>query len=109
MSEFDKIKKEGWSKNHSPFMLPEWDREKGWNPVTVECDDCGGGLHIGFGPDGDIHVRLDEHPRGEELGHIGGPGFRCRTWIGGGRNRRVHEALVLLMLAIQEDNEENKR
>lgn len=106
MSQFDKIKKEGWKNNNSPFMLPDWDREKGWQPVQVECDDCGGVLLIGFGPDGDIHVALNEHPRGDELGHMQA-GFRCRTWPGGGRNHRVHEALALLMLAIQEDNAEN--
>lgn len=55
-----------------------------------------------FSIDGDMHLFLDAHPRGDSLGC---PSFRARTWAGGGRMERVRVALLLLALAIKEDHD----
>lgn len=64
-----------------------------------ECDDADGVLTVGASLDGDMWLALYEHPR--QLSML--PGFRARTWQGGGRKERVRKALMLLALAVVED------
>jgi hypothetical protein len=70
----------------------------------AECDDVGGLLDVSISPDGDVHVMMHDHPRAEECGgHFGSPAFRARTYIGGGHQYKVREALIMLALAIKEE------
>lgn len=79
----------------------------------LPCDDKGrnGGswLQVYVAPDSDVHVMMqdwEDMPNGmpEFL-----PSLRCRTYFGGGRNHRTHQALLWLAQAIRLDNEENRR
>ena len=62
-------------------------------------DDCDGdlskGIQVVFSDDGDAHIRTCME------------GCRFRTWGGGGMSLRVRNALLLLALAINMDNEEH--
>lgn len=77
------------------------------------CDDKGinegSWLKVFVASDGDAHVVMqdweditekDSHPNSI-------PSIRIRTYSGGGRNRRTHQALLWLAEAIRLDNEEN--
>lgn len=91
------------------FVSIEW--EKLWEKVntdgryTVECDDAESYMHVALSCDGDVHLMLD---RGRNQYGFQ-PTFRSRTFGGGGRNHRVRKALLMLALAIEEDNEENNK
>ena len=74
--------------------------------VRFICDDAGGVLRMIVGPDGDVHLGVDEYPNARECGHIGPPNIRIRTFQGGGHSHRVRKAALLLMLAIIEDERE---
>jgi hypothetical protein len=83
--------------------VPFWDRAEGGKLLSFPCDDASGILEMLVGPDGDIHVGIVPHPRAKECGHVGHPAIRVRTWSGGGRSQRMHQAMLLAMLAISED------
>lgn len=71
----------------------------------IRCDDGDGLLSVVLSLDGDMHAAIDEAPNRRELYHYGPVSFRARTFIGGGRNERVRQALLLLALAIKADSE----
>jgi hypothetical protein len=79
----------------------------------ILCDDKGRNgtswLKVYLAPDGDAHcVMMDweDAPGGQPTPF---PSIRIRTFMGGGRNHRTHQALLWLAQAIRLDNEENKR
>lgn len=90
-----------------PFE-PTWPEGLGHgDQYELRCDDKGrnGGswLRIFVANDGDVHVRMQEWegmPEGEPFPI---PGLRCRTWQGGGRHGRTHQALLWLAQAIRLD------
>lgn len=78
----------------------------------VPCDDKGarGGswLQVMVAGDGDVHVSMqdwEDVPEGQPSPF---PSIRVRTFAGGGRNSRTHQALLWLAEAIRLDNEENR-
>lgn len=90
---FDKIVNVDWK-----IMF---DGIKPMQGVIAECDDSEGVLDVILSIDGDMHLSLTPHPNGTGLM----PGFRSRTWSGGGRNERTRIALLLLAHAIKDDKE----
>jgi hypothetical protein len=64
------------------------------------CDDGDGILAVAASLDGDMWLCL--YPGRNQMSLQ--PGFRARTWNGGGRKERVRKALMLLALAISEDD-----
>jgi hypothetical protein len=94
----------------APFA-PKWPEglQQG-EAYRVLCDDKGrnGGswLQVYTSTDGDMRVAMqdwEEMPEGQPSPL---PGFRCRTFDGGGQNHRTHQALLWLAQAIRLDNEE---
>jgi hypothetical protein len=79
----------------------------------VLCDDKGYNgksyLRIYTAPDGDVHCSMMDWERAPEGSPTPFPSIRVRTFCGGGRNHRTHQALLWLAQAIRLDNEENKR
>jgi hypothetical protein len=76
----------------------------------VMCDDKGRNegswLSVLIANDGDVHVGMqdwEDIPKGEPSPS---PSIRIRTWSGGGRHSRTHQALLWLALAIKLDNAE---
>jgi hypothetical protein len=55
---------------------------------------------------GDMSVVLTENPDPEESTRFQQAAVRIRTFAGGGRHLRTHQALLWLALAIKMDNEE---
>ena len=100
-SAFDSMVKIDWDKLFKKVPNDYYNAES----TLFPCDDAGGILRIVIGPDGDVHLGVDEHPRAEEVRHLGPPSVRIRTHQGGGRSDRVRKAALLLMLAIIEDGE----
>lgn len=102
---------------HWPVGLDHQDAHR------VVCDDKGRlglcWLSVMVGPDGDAYAAMYQgcDDNGEPLdGTFAAgdypadpmPGIRVRTYAGGGRNHRTHQALLWLARAIQLDNEENR-
>ena len=79
-----------------------WDKI-GFDLHKIECDDREGLMTVGASCDGDLHLALYPTEGGIHMR----PSFRARTFLGGGHNRRVRTALMLLALAIKEDSEGN--
>ena len=80
----------------------EWPRELSVNKSFRRLHDdhdgqCVGTLMVGFSKDGDAWVEID-NPRNVAL--------RFRSAFGGSHSPRVHNALILLALAIKLDSEE---
>jgi hypothetical protein len=71
--------------------------------TNIECDDAEGWLSVCASCDGDLHLSVYPNEKGSR---IGSPSFRARTYDGGGRHERVRQALLLLAVAIKEDQEE---
>lgn len=78
------------------------------------CDDKGREgacwLRVTIAEDGDVHVWMQEW---EDIKLEGSsphplPSVRCRTYQGGGKHLRTHQALLWLAEAIRLDNEEIK-
>lgn len=76
----------------------------------LPCDDKGRNgktwLRIFVAGDCDVHLMMQEwedFPEGEPSLL---PTLRCRTFFGGGRHHRTHQALLMLAQAIRLDNEE---
>ena len=70
----------------------------------AECDDRESLLTVIPDEQGDMHMDMIRHPMAEKCGGgFGTPTFRARTYVGGGRCERIRIALVLLALAISED------
>lgn len=67
----------------------------------ISCDDAQSTMSVMIGPDSDVHLMMQKHPRADALRF--GESFRCRTWAGGGRYDHVQIALVLLAVAIVAD------
>lgn len=94
----------------SPLFPPGLDPKREY---VLPCDDKGrlGGswLKVGIQPDGDAYVVMQdwEDPSEGQPNLI--PTLRCRTFQGGGRHGRTHQALLWLARAIQLDNEEINR
>ena len=90
--------------------LVNMDYEKVWTVVNkdtrfvIECDDREGLMQVCMGMDGDMHVFIN----GTEMTTML-PSFRARTIGGGGHNQKVRKALLLLAIAISEDEAENGR
>ena len=106
-SKFDEFTNVNWSK-----LWSEINKECGDDNikcVDIDCDDASGVLSVAISCDSDTHLWVNKHPRADELGHFGPPSVRMRTHIGGGRNHRVREAFLLLMLAIIEDKNNIER
>lgn len=61
-------------------------------------------MRVGFDADGDVWIEVWEHREGEEFGRSSVIEF-C-TYTGGGRSPRTREALIALMVAMEEDNRE---
>jgi hypothetical protein len=81
-----------------------WPQIKAMEAYSVECDDAQGIITVICAPDGDLHLMMDDH---ERMDCKGDPGFRVRTYFGGGNKERVRRALLLLALAIKEDEDPN--
>jgi len=105
-------------------FAPHWPEGLDQKAHRVLCDDKGRlglcWLSVMVGPDGDAYAMAYEgcDDNGEPLrgsfekGEYPAnptPGIRVRTFPGGGRNMRTHQALLWLALAIKLDNEENGR
>lgn len=101
-SDFDSMVNIDWNKLFAKVPNDYYNAES----TLFSCDDAGGILRMVIGPDGDVHLGVDEHPRAEEVRHLGSPSVRIRTHQGGGRSDRVRKAALLLMLAIIEDSEQ---
>lgn len=78
----------------------------------LPCDDkgCNGKsfLRVMIAPDGDAHLMMqdwEDYPEGQPSPL---PTLRNRTFAGGGRHNRTHQALLWLAQAIRLDNEEIK-
>ena len=99
-AQFDNFVKVDWNKIWAG--IPE-------QRTQLECDDKGGILSLCLARDGDVHLAVFPHAKADQLGHFGSPGVRVRTIAGGGRNSRTREALLLLMLAIAEDEKYPER
>lgn len=92
---------------------PEWPKALKQNtPYKVLCDDKGRNegswLKVFVAEDGDVHVSMqdwEDIPRSEPSPF---PSIRVRTYSGGGRNQRVHQALLWLAEAIRLDCGEEK-
>lgn len=95
-SVFDKLVNMDWGKL--------WPEIKAMESYSVDCDDAQGSITVICARDGDLHLMMDDHERMDSKGN---PGFRARTYGGGGRNERVRRALLLLALAIKEDADPN--
>ncbi len=75
------------------------------------CDDKGrnGGSWIQVmvsGQDGDVYVSMQDWEEMPEGAPSPFPSLRNRTYAGGGRYQRTHQALLWLADAIRRDNEE---
>ena len=79
-----------------------WSKIKSMKSYRSECDDGQGILNVVSSLDGDMHLFLTPHSRADDPYS---QSFRARTWCGGGRNERTRVALMLLAIAIQEDEE----
>ena len=95
---------------------PKWPEGLiGETTYGVLCDDKGrdGGswLRVYVATDGDVHVALQdwEDIKTPDSQPTPFPHIRVRTFAGGGRSHRTHQALLWLADAIRRDNEENKR
>lgn len=55
-----------------------------------------GSICVGIGPDGDAWIQQDDHDP-----------IRFRNMLGGGMSPRTYTALIILALAIEEDNKQN--
>lgn len=79
-------------------------------PFRVYCDDDGQGerlwLSVFVQRDGDVVVGATDCREDEPYQSAG---IRVRTFAGGGRNLRTHQALLWLARAIQLDNADNPR
>ena len=90
---FDKLVKMDWQKL--------WEKVETGKHHTIECDDAESYMTVAASCDGDLHLWLD---KGRNSCGIN-PSFRARTFDGGGRSERVRQALLLLAVAIIEDQE----
>lgn len=76
----------------------------------LPCDDKGrnGGswLQVMVANDGDVHLLMQDWEDPSEGIPNPIPGLRCRTFQGGGRHGRTHQALLWLAQAIRLDREE---
>ena len=92
---------------------PAWpDGLQSGEAYELKCDDKGrnGGswLRVVVALDGDVHLVMqdwEEFPDGEPSPI---PSLRCRTYFGGGRNARSHQALLWLAQAIRLDAAERE-
>ncbi|USV41119.1 hypothetical protein [Xanthomonas phage BUDD] len=79
----------------------------------LNCDDKGRSganwLKVYTAGDGDVHLIMQDWEEYPEFQPEFMPSLRCRTYIGGGRNWRTHQALLWLAQAIRLDNIENRR
>jgi hypothetical protein len=66
--------------------------------VRLPCDDRNGELAVMLAVDGDMHLAV--YPASQTQLQ---PGFRARTYGGGGRHERVRKALMILAVAMIED------
>jgi hypothetical protein len=93
---------------------PHWPKglEQG-EAYKVLCDDKGRTgatwLQVYVANDGDVHLMMQEWEDFPDYEPSPIPTLRCRTFMGGGRNHRTHQALLWLAQAIRLDNEENRR
>lgn len=98
-------------------FAPQWPVGLDMNErVRVFCDDkhpheSDAHLDVMTGPDGDAYASMGERRVGPHEDPLDGysilPGIRVRTWAGGGRNLRTHQALLWLALAIKLDAAES--
>jgi hypothetical protein len=76
-------------------------------PYQLACDDVpGAGLRVLISNDGDVWVQCHEggsEQDDENERPYRDAGIRVRTWSGGGRHLRTHQALLWLARAIQLD------
>jgi hypothetical protein len=81
-------------------------------PYKVLCDDKGRNgtvwLSVLVSKDGDVHVGMFDQENPDSTPDPE-PTIRVRTYGGGGRNMRTHQALLWLARAIQLDNKEHER
>lgn len=95
---------------NDPFQ-PHWPEGLKQNEVyEFLCDDKGRNrgswIRIFIANDGDVHLIMqdwEDIPDGQPSTV---PSIRCRTFFGGGRHHRTHQALLMLAQAIRLDNEE---
>lgn len=95
-----------------PFK-PQW--PEGLKPneaYQVLCDDKGRNgtsfLNVMVANDGDVHVGMQDWEDPQVGAPDPFPTLRCRTYSGGGRNARTHQALLMLAQAIRLDHEERQ-
>ena len=79
-----------------------WSKIEQMKFYKTDCDDGQGTLGVCCSVDGDMYLSLRDHPRMDTPRN---PSFRARTFQGGGRQDRTRIALMLLAIAIQEDEE----
>jgi hypothetical protein len=72
-SVFDKLVIMDWCKLWSEINTME--------AYSADCDDAQGIITVICAPDGDVHLMMDDH---ERMDFKGDPGFRARTYFGGG-------------------------
>jgi len=80
------------------FNYQEMFAKMGEDPVRLLCDDRNGELMVMLAVDGDMHLAV--YPASQTQLQ---PGFRARTYGGGGRHERVRKALMILAVAMLED------
>ena len=96
----------------TPPFDPHWPEGlKTKTAYRVPCDDNGRDgqcwLQVMFGPDGDAHVSMQDWRRFPAGDPSPCPSVRNRTFVGGGRNIRTHQALIWLAEAIRLDAEDH--
>ena len=97
----------------SQVFAPQWPPGLDTDEAhKVLCDDKGGRcwFSVLVAKDGDAHLMAHEEGAGEDGGvEDPFPSVRIRTYAGGGRSLRTHQALLWLALAIKLDNKEARR
>lgn len=102
------------SKREPEAFRPHWpDGLEARKLYKLKCDDASPDecreLSLVISDDGDVWLgmmQIDDLRTSKPYSNPH-PSVRCRTGIGGGKNRRTRQALLWLAKAIQLDNEEN--
>lgn len=89
------------------IFAPRWPAElQGNSAYSITCDDARtSGLRLIISRDGDVWVQCHEGAGGDGEKYVHA-GIRVRTYHGGGRHTRTHQALLWLARAMQLDRAE---
>ena len=82
-----------------------WSKVRPETQYSAECDDAEGYLNVIVSREGDVFLTID---RGANQAGMH-PSFRSRTHGGGGHKEKIRQALLILAMAIIEDEETNNQ